>query len=125
MLDKHFRIHYLIIILAIGFNCVLQACGDDEAVGSGFVTCLTVEDGYPSCDQYCASISRACMICDCPDELKDNIVCSNNRQYSAFGWKSNAQCEGAPSTAYNGCAQSLFQDASGAVITASAKCCCE
>ena len=122
------RLRALSLVITLGgLFGILQACGTEEegAAGSGFSRCITINDGYLSCDGYCAGISRACVLCNCPGEFKDSILCRDQKQYSAIGWRNNAQCGGDISTAFAGCMQGVFQDPSGAVLAMSIKCCCE
>jgi hypothetical protein len=121
---------FTLVIPLFGLIGPLQACGseDGEEGGTGFGDCVAFDQGFSSCDEYCASRSRACVLCDCPSAHRESLLCSGARQgsqYSAIGWKSNAACEGDINVAFAGCTQSVFRDSSGAVDTMSVKCCCE
>ena len=119
-----------LVVLLFGLAAALQACGSEDGGegGTGFSKCISFDQGFSSCDQYCASISRACLLCPCPSEHKDSLLCTGHnqgKQYSAVGWKSNAACEGDINVGFAGCTQSVFLASSGQVDTMSAKCCCE
>ncbi len=109
----------------------LQACSTvQEPTGEagGFGGCVTPDQGIASCDEYCASISRACVECGCPSDHAEDYLCSGDRRgsrYTAIGWKNDAFCQGQITTAYNGCSQNLFHDAAGALVVQSVMCCCE
>jgi hypothetical protein len=125
MLKMRHRVLYgVVAVLALAGVLQAYGCGEEEA-GGAFDQCIASHQGYLSCNEYCATLARACAVCGCPAEQKENPLCGDSKHYSAIAWKSSAACEGYFTTAFEVCAQNVFYDSNGLLVNMSVRCCCE